>query len=255
MAAGNSYAALRGLARWAFVGALALLVLSGWRKGRLVGPEGIDPVLLREPLQGTTDRRPFSFTYKSRQCRVRPVATYELWGLVVSHNNIKSVADIYHDASAVDTKDLCVMWGDNLRRPEYLRARYESGPFTCYVSWNEPLDLRMDGIGNNHMITDSAAVRRAIATVEVGDQVHFRGLLVNYQMEDWEDFWRNTSTVRTDSGCEVVFVEDLEVLKRGTPGWYLLWRLSWWVLFAAPVAYLVIFWIEAGKDPVSLGEI
>lgn len=255
MAFDHSFARRRRLLARAFLVALLLLAVSGWRKGTLAGPREIEPALLGEPLQSATARAPFEFTYKSKRCRVRPVATYELWGLVVSHNDIHSVADIYHDASAVDTKDLCVIWGDNLRHTEYLRAKYHSGPFTCYVSWSEPLDLRMDEIANNHMITDSPAVRRAIAGVEVGDQVHFRGLLVNYQMEDWEDFWRNTSTVRTDSGCEVVYVESLEVVRRGTPGWYLLWRLAWWTLLTVPVAYLVLFWIEAGRNPVSLGEI
>jgi len=250
------FSTLRPILRWSFFAALAVLLLAGWRKGALVGPNQVRPELLQEPLQLATDRPPFTFDYRGKQCRVKPVASYELWGLVVSHNDIHSVADIYHDTSSVDTKDLCVLWGESLQNRDYLRATFKSGPFTCYVSWSEPLPgLRMDGIGNNHMITDSPAVRQAIARVRVGDQVHFRGLLVNYQMEDWEGFWRNTSTVRTDSGCEVVYVEDLEILERGTPGWYLLWRLAIGVLIAVPVVYAVLFFRESGRDSVKLGEI
>jgi len=250
------FSRLRPVLRWAFFAALAALAVSGWRKGDLVPPREVLPELLSEPLQGPTDRAPFSFEYKCKQCRVRPVASYELWGLVVSHNDIKSVADIYHDASSVDTKDLCVLWGESLRHADYRRAKYASGPFTCYVSWSEPLpSLDMANIGNNHMITDSPSVRRAIAGVQVGDQVHFRGLLVNYQIDDWETFWRNTSTVRTDTGCEVVYVEELDVLRRGTPGWYALWRLAWVVLLAVPVLYAIAFYVESGKDSVKLGEL
>ena len=219
-------------------------------------PREVRPELLQLPLQTATDRPPFSFAYKGKQCRVKPVAAYELWGLVVSHNDIKSVADIYHDASSVDTKDLCVLWGENLRHTDYLQAKYKSGPFTCYVSWSEVLpNLFMDGLGNNHMLTDSPEVRRAIGTVKVGDQIHFRGLLVNYQMEDWETFWRNTSTVRDDAGCEVVYVESLEVLQRGTPVWYFLWRFAEVVLVTVPLVYLWLFWYEAGRDPAKLGQI
>ncbi len=253
-----SPALLAALRRWisrAFVLSLLLFALAGWRKGRLAGPAAMRPELLQEPIQQPTDREPFSFPYRGKQCRVRPVAEYELWGLVVSHNNIHSVADIYHDRSSVDTKDLCVLWGHNLERDDYLHATFKSGPFTCYVSWNDGTRLAMNEVSNNHMITRDPAIRDAIDGVQVGDQVHFKGLLVDYQMEDWDRFWRRTSTTRDDSGCEVVLVEELEVLERGTPVWYGLWHLAGALLVLLPVAWGVIFWKQAGADPVALGEI
>jgi len=253
-----SPALLSALRRWisrAFVASLFLFALAGWRKGRLVGPPEIRPELLREPVQAATDRAPFSFPYRGKECRVRPVAEYELWGLVVSHNNIHSMADIYHDRSSVDTKDLCVVWGDNLQRDDYLRATFKSGPFTCYVTWTDGVKLAMNEISNNHLITRDAAIRDAIAGVQIGDQVHLKGLLVDYQMEDWEKFWRRTSTTRNDSGCEVVLVEELDVLQRGTPGWYALWHLSGALLVLLPVAWGVVFWKQAGADPLALGQL
>jgi len=186
---------------------------------------------------------------------VRPVASYELWGLVVSHNDIKSVADIYHDRSSVDTKDLCVVWGDNLRRDDYRRVKFWSGPFTCYFRIPDGTAFALDGAGNNHLITDRPEVRRAIAGVHIGDQVHLRGLLVDYQMDDWEDFWRRTSTVRNDSDCEVVFVQSLEVLRRGTPAWYAARRLGWILLLGGAVAWFVVYAIEAGRGTGSVGRI
>lgn len=252
----DAFTRLRPWLRRTFVAALGLLAVAGWQKGRLVGPPSVLPELLAAPVQGATERAPFAFAYHGRQCRVRPVAAYDIWGLVVSHNDIASVADIYHDASSVDTKDLCLLWGENLRHADYLRASFRSGPFTCYASWSEPLaNLHLDGIGNNHLITDSPAVRRAIAGVRVGDQVHLRGLLVDYQMDDWRDFWRRTSTVRDDRDCEVLFVEDLAVVRRGTPGWYLLWQLAIVVLLSVPIVYGALFWLTAGRDPVKLGEL
>ena len=71
--------------------------------------------MFRVPEQTEIDDGTFDFTYKGQRVEVEPVADYEMWGLVVSHNNIKSIADIYHDSSSVDTKDLCVVWGDSLR--------------------------------------------------------------------------------------------------------------------------------------------
>jgi hypothetical protein len=252
----DAFTRLRPWLRRSFLGALTLLAVAWWQKGSLVGPDGVRPELLAMPNQSSTERAPFAFAYRSRQCLVRPVASYDVWGLVVSHNDIGSVADIYHDASSVDTKDLCLLWGESLRHPDYLRARFHSGPFTCYASWSEPLaNLHLDGIGNNHLITDSPAVRRAIDGVRIGDQVRLRGLLVDYQMDDWRDFWRRTSTVRDDRDCEVLFVEDLAVIRRGTPGWYLLWQLAIAVLLTVPILYGVLFWLTAGRDPVKLGQL
>jgi len=246
---------LRGLLARIFLGALLLVAVAGWRKGHLDGPDRILPELRREPLQGATDRAPFTFQYKGKRCSVRPVATYELWGLVVSHNNIKSVADIYHDSSSVDTKDLCTVWGANLTRPDYLRADFKSGPFTCYVSFPSGANVNLAQVGNNHLLTDSSAVRAAVDSVRLGDQVHLRGLLVDYQMEDWEDFWRKTSTRRDDSDCEVIFVQQLDVLRPGTPGWYHAWRLGWWLAGLSAAGWLTVYWIEAGRNPVGLGRL
>jgi hypothetical protein len=224
----------------AFLLAAALTLVSWLMKGRLPEPREIAPELLTEPVQEPTTSEPFSFDYRGRGCRVRPVARYELAGVVVSHNDIESFADLYHDSSSVDTKDLCVVWGPNLERSDFRRVDYRSGSFTCYFRHPPGVRFSRRGLGNNHLITDSAAVRERIAAVRVGDQVLIRGLLVDYQMEDWRDVWRRTSTVRADDGCEVIFVESIEVLRRGTPGWYRAFRAAGAVTLGLPALYLVL---------------
>ncbi len=219
--------------------ALGLTGVSWLLKGRLPEPSKVLPEMLVEPVQTATSRPPFDFEYKGQTCRVRPVAEYELAGVVVSHNNIESFADLYHDSTSVDTKDLCVVWGQNLETSDYRRVSYRSGSFTCYYRYPPGVRFRKRGLGNNHLITDDASIRDRIADVRVGDQVRLRGLLVDYQMDDWRDYWRETSTVRTDDGCEVVYVESIEVLRAGTPGWYLVFRLAAWAVVLLPVLYLV----------------
>jgi hypothetical protein len=246
---------LRRLLARAFWAALGLALIAGWQKGRLDGPAAMLPSLRQEPLQGPTDRKPFTFQYQGKACRVRPIATYELWGLVVSHNDIKSMADIYHDRSSVDTKDLCTVWGGNLTRDDYLRSSFKSGPFTCYVSFPSGVNFDLHGIGNHHLITDDPAVRAAIERVHLGDQVHLKGLLVDYQMDDWEDFWRKTSTRRDDFDCEVVFVQQIEVLCPGTPGWYRAWTLGWWLAGLLGAGWITVFCVEAGRNSVGLGRL
>lgn len=253
--ANDSLPFLRRLAARLCLVGIVFFGLGAWRAGRLEGRETLVPQSFSPPRQTATGRAPFEFAYRGRACRVRPVATYELWGLVVSHNDIESVADIYHDRSSVDTKDVCVVWGDNLRQDDYRRVKFWSGPFTCYFRIPDGARLALDGVGNNHLITDRPQVRSAIGRVRIGDQIHLQGLLVDYQMDDWEDFWRQTSTVRNDSGCEVVFVESLEVLRRGTPGWYAARGLGSWTAILAAVAWLALFAYEATRGTGSVGRL
>lgn len=229
--------------------ALAGLCLLAWmNKGGLPAPAEIDRALLAAPRQEPSQREPFEFTYEGHAVKVRPVAEYELWGLVVSHNDIRSIADIYHDSSSVDTKDLCVVWGSNLETGEVRRVEFESGPWTCYYRYPEGVRFAGAEMSNNHLVTDSDALRAALDDIRVGDQIHVRGALVDYQLDDWRDFWRRSSRVRTDGGngaCEVLYFEELEVLVPGTPIWYGLFGASLWLLAGVGGLFLHSIWVDS----------
>ena len=79
----------------------------------------------------------------------------------------------------------------------------------------------------------------------MGDQIHLKGMLVNYtDPASWKGFWRRSSLSRTDGGnkaCEVVFVESFEIMKRGTPGWYLARTAGFWGLLLVLVAKAGLF--------------
>lgn len=244
---------MKRLLQLAFVASLALVVLGWWFKGELGPPQAMHPDLAREPVQTPTTAEPFSFRYKGKEFRARPVAEYELWGLVVSHNDIESIADIYHDSTSVDTKDLCVIWGVNLEHPDYQRVEFKSGSFTCYFRYPPGVRFSPRAGSNNHLVTDRQEIRDRIAAVRVGDQIRLEGLLVDYQMEDWREFWRKTSTVRTDSGCEIVFVRQLEILARGTPGWYRAYRIGWIGLIVVPLVSLVSLHLSVRGRPTGSG--
>ena len=88
------------------------------------------------------------------------------------------------------------------------------------------------------------------------NQVRLNGLLVDYQMEDWQSFWRKSSTTRSDNQCEVVFLEELEVLRRATPGWYAAFAWGKRLLLLIPVLYVFVFWLEARNPATSrVGEL
>lgn len=236
----------------AAVAALAVTLLAFARKGTLVSHRDVDPRLLAEPAQTETTRAPFSFEYMGETYDVQPVAEYELAGLVVSHNDPTSWWDAYHDETSVDTKDLGLIWGPNLRSDDFHRVEFWNVSWT--VNWRYPAGVAFHdaAISNNHLVTPHPRVRDAIAGVRVGDQVRLRGLLVNYAPRSRPGAWRNTSTTRTDTGngaCEVVCVDELQVLRRGTPIAYALHSLGKLALLLALLGKVGVFFYESSRRP------
>jgi hypothetical protein len=201
--------------------------LAWWNKGRLPPVKEIRREAWRVPVQKGTEAKAFSFSYRGRPFDVKPLADYEFWGVIVSHNDIDSLADIYHDEDAVDTKDVCVAWGEAAANPEIHKVKFRSGPFTCYFQYPGDVVFQQQHVSNNHLVTDDPGLRERIARLRVGDQIHAKGMLVSYRPADQPDNWRTSSLTRGDTGpgaCEVFFARELEVLAQGTPGWYKLWR-------------------------------
>lgn len=225
-----------------------LLIYASFQKNALESVDKMLPQLAQAPVQ-TNHKRPesFSFDYMGIQYQVNTVADYELWGLVVSHNDIDGISDIYHDETSVDTKDLCVIWGDNLFTGDYQAPTYSSGAWTCYFQYDHGTTFFSDQLSNNHMITDDESLREALAKVQIGDQVRFKGQLVNYQDQRHPEFWRTSSTTRSDSGnhaCEVVFVRELDILREGNPLWRTIYGISWKLLLVFLIAKTVVFFKE-----------
>lgn len=246
-------------ARWArlqkalTIAAAAALVVTGLayaRKGSFVSHRDVDPRLLEEPKQTEPTRAPFSFTYMGETYDVRPVADYELAGLVVSHNDPTAWWDVYHDAASVDTKDLGLIWGPNLRSDDFHRVTFWSVSWTVNCRWPAGVSFHPEALSNNHLVTPHQRVRDAIARVRIGDQVRLRGQLVNYAPRSHPDRWRNTSTTRADTGngaCEVVCVDDLQVVRRGTPIAYALYSLGKLALALALLGKVGVFLYESSR--------
>lgn len=223
----------RGIQRFLSIMLLTLSSMSGLayiQKYAVIDSSQLLPSISNVPIQ-TTLKTPqsFQFDYKAITYTVEPVATYELWGLVVSHNDITGIGDIYHDETSVDTKDLCVVWGDNAQGNAYHGVEFSSGSWTCYFQYPWGSTFNPAHLSNNHLITTDPAIREVIDDIHIGDQIYIKGFLVNYQDTRHPDFWRKSSLSRDDSGnyaCEVVFVEQLDVLKEGNPSWWLTFKVS-----------------------------
>jgi ribosomal protein L37AE/L43A len=227
---------------------LLLLALSYWNQGRLPERNALSIFLENNPRQTATQRQPFAFDYRGKRIEVTPVASYELWGLIASHNNIDGFVWGY-DKDDVNIKDICVLWGANLASNDYQHYKIWNKQWTCMLELNAEQMQRFhgDALSNNHLLAEAPNIRKTIRELRVGDQVRIKGMLVNYRTPSFAPQWRSTSTQRGDAGngaCEVVFVEEIDVLRYGTPGWYWLFDFSLWLLLFSVIIRCGVFFLD-----------
>ena len=187
--------------------------------------EDIANELLNDPIQTNLKREDFDFEYRGTSYNVQPVADYELWGLVVTKNNINAWFNVFHDENSVNLKDICILWGENLKNGVYLNEEisFKSGEWTCYTKWSGRFQetFHKNELSNNHLLSSDTEIQKIIRDINIGDQVHLKGHLVNYAKSGTE-FYRKTSLSREDKGngaCEVFYINDINILEKNNVMW------------------------------------
>jgi hypothetical protein len=224
------------------------LVVLGW--GIHLGDELpdhrlVDPRALAEPSQVSPTKAAFKTTVKGIEYAIKPVADYEITGVVVSRHDTAAFWDKIHIESNdhLNVADLCIAWGHNLKSNNYKAISYSNGQFTCnFGTASEAVWSAFDlsALSNNHLLTDDRAMAKRIAKLKVGDQVRVKGHLAIYRHHHGFPFERGTSVVRTDVGngaCETIFVSEVELLKPASavPRWTR--TFGWLLLLLATVAW------------------
>lgn len=236
----------RRLVQMLFFGGLLLLALALWKKDDLPPFPQLQQALMNEPAQVPVRRAAFNTTVNGVTYTIRPLYAYDLHGLVVSLHDSKTWWDTVHREwnDNLNVVDLCVVWGNNLRRGAYREADYSSNEFECAFRVDSAEAFRrfdQSALSNNHLLTDRPEIARAMRQVRLGDQVHFRGYLAEYSHNhQGRPFFRGTSTVRNDTGnraCETVFVEDFEILRPGGGPWRIVMWVAVFLLVASVVAW------------------
>lgn len=185
---------------------------------RLPDYTSMNKEILLDPVQTPTQDKSFEIQKNKKSYQIEPVFNYELYGLVVSKHNSDSWRDHVHKAwgDYINTQDICVIWGENVKSNRFHQVEFSSGNWTCYfyTKSNEVYQsFRLDQLSNNHVIPANDTVAKILNQIEIGDQIHLSGNLVNYSIDHSAP--RNTSTVRTDTGngaCEIVYVKTAEII-------------------------------------------
>ena len=117
------------------VAALAIYGFSTYEARLIRPPIHPRPELSREPLQIATDVKPFVSRRNGIRYLIEPRFTYDIYGLVVSYHDSNAWWDMAHAAwnDYISTRDICVVWGENLKNELYRRLDFSSGEWTCYA--------------------------------------------------------------------------------------------------------------------------
>jgi len=210
-----------------FILSLILWTTALFKKGKLPEVSEILPPLYQDPVQTEVKMPPFIVQRKGIVYTITPLFSYELYGLIVSNHSSKEWFDYYHKSwkDYLNAKDICVVWGQNVKNGVYLHGKFTNDVWTCnyrfpyspgntiFASFN-PCCL-----SNNHLLFSSDTIYRAMMESNRGDQIYLRGFLVTYAHGT---FRRGSSTTRTDQGngaCETIYVTDYRILKKANPLW------------------------------------
>jgi hypothetical protein len=210
-------------------------------------PASLRPELLEEPKQLAVRKAPLATTVNGVDYSIQPRFSYDLYGLVVSLHDSDAWWDYAHRewGDHVNAVDFCVVWGENIRRDAYKQVSWSHDQWTCmWQTYSNDALRAFDGTAysNNHLVTDDPSIARQLRKVGIGDQVHFKGYLVDYTTikNGVPAGMRVTSTVRNDDGpgaCEVVYVEDFEILGSANRLWRLAFKASLILLLASVLVW------------------
>lgn len=202
------------------------------------------------PSQEAYEDRAFTHNWHGNSYVVYPVAEYEIAGLVVTRNDIGGFSDIYHTSDSVDVVDVCMIWGGNAREAVYRNFDFWSEPFSC---WYRPkrhiggnAKFEEDALSNTHVVAKDEKLAKRLNSIRLGDQVRLKGKLINYHPAGASEQLRRSSLTRKDTGngaCEVMYVEEFELLKSGNPGWNRVYDMARSILLISILIKIVSFLI------------
>ncbi|MDD5019120.1 MAG: hypothetical protein PHH75_01080 [Candidatus Omnitrophica bacterium] len=237
--------------------AVSFFARNNYRSVREIAPEALqDPV--QTPLAASL---PITFQANGYAYELEPLYRYEINAMLVHKLNYRTFSIYKFDR--VFAFDLCMIWGDNL-----LKKAYQEGTLSfsqdcrfCWAQWRRPIFFNLNQLSNNHLLIKNKGLERMVGFLVYGDQVKIKGKLVNVRARklsagsDWDSpstvSWK-TSTCRTDAGagaCEVIFVEDIKILKAANVFWRSLFLLSLFGLLGLMVWRTVRFFAAAAHPP------
>ena len=199
---------------------------SGFQMKGMPFVRDIHESLYEEPEQDEASKENFTFEYAKKEYVAQPLYDYSINGLVVSNSDISNMLDNYRVGREINLKDLCIIWGDNLKHRAFRKMKFWNKDSICFYEFGEykKYEKNFDGskLSNNHLVSDRDYLIKKINRVKAGDQVQISGHLVNYFPKGASEKLNESSISRTDSGdsaSEIIYVERFHIIEPGKQTW------------------------------------
>lgn len=215
------------------------------------------PELKIEPVQTDTQLKPIFVEKRGYKAEIVPLFKYEISGIVVEEYDSEVWHDVMHKKfDPFNTKDLCLVWGDNTENDLYRRFDYKHGEFTCYYQTKDMeayKEFNNTQLSNNHLIPANDKIYKKIKNTSISDQVRIKGYLVENNITSPEGLTgqRGTSISRNDTGngaCEQIYVEEYEIIKKGNLFFALMYNYSIYIVVASLILLILVFVYELRHD-------
>lgn len=236
--------------KWISLACALVALVSYFYKDKLPSPGFYDTFYLEEePAQTPTTTAAFTTQVNKQQYIIEPQFDYELNAMVVSYHDADAIRDNWHFEKwkdFINLRDLCVVWGDNIKNGVYLDMEFYNDSWTCWAYWPDRATgerFNHTQLSNNHLLVDNAQIKRTLMSAEPGDQIRLKGMLASYR-NPGNNFYRGTSTVRTDTGngaCETIYVNEFEIIKKANTGIRSLYGLSKWLTVLSFTIFCILF--------------
>ena len=221
----------------ALVFGVTLFTRNNFRRVTEIAPEVLNDPGQKEIIGGGI----IKFTKDGYDYELTPLYDYGISGLIVGKMDYRIFSISRTDS--VFPMDLALVWGDNVKNRVYRdrRVKFTEDGRWVRVSWYGDVNFNFSALSNNHLLINDRAPERKLKVLTLGDQVRITGQLVNVRgypsgragEPGLEPFTWTTSVTRDDSGsgaCEVVYVENIKVLKKANPVSCFLFRFSFYGL-------------------------
>lgn len=242
---------IHGLSKFIFYLSLIVFIASYFQIEKLPNESEMLDELKKDPIQTQTEKKEFEIEKNGVTYIIKPLFNYELNGMIVSYHHSSSLLDYYHEKwkDYLNIKDVCVIWDKNIENGIYKKLKFKNGSFTCYVNSKSNITrgdwqkYNSANLSNNHLLSDNEEINKKILSAKKGDQIYFKGYLVEYSIKN-EDFKRGSSATRTDSGdraCETIFIEDFQILKTANDPWRDAYDISKYLLIGSFIILTILF--------------
>lgn len=237
------------------------LIISFFARNNFKSVKFPNAKLFNEPVKTELlNSSPIEFSQDGFKFTLTPLYEYEMSALVV--NRLDYTWFSLTRAGSAFPMDLCVTWGGNVESGAYRHSSvgFRQDSRFCFGNWSQSSGFTWTEVSNNHLVIKDEAIRKKAMSIVEGDQIKLKGKLVNVQTENIDgnlgkyenqiSNW-NSSVKLGDSGagaCEVVFVEDLEIIKKGNPFFFYGFKFALYLLLFITSWKIAKFFYELWRN-------